>query len=130
MSFQESLGFSRAEYVNFLDTFFDGRYCVENVVPYYEPLIQGQMRGRHIFWSNFYIPEIDVEPPEKFARNTTKEGKEMLEEWLEIHLEQQLYVKDGHDPCQILRNCVHPKIGEAVLEAARKKEQKSLGKFV
>lgn len=30
---------------------------VENVKPYYDLLIPGQLRWRHIFWSNFFIPE-------------------------------------------------------------------------
>ena len=44
------------EEIIFLDNFFDGKYCIENVTPYYEPLIQGQKRGRHIYWTNFILP--------------------------------------------------------------------------
>jgi DNA (cytosine-5)-methyltransferase 1 len=40
----------------FLDTFFKGKYCVENVIPYYEPLIKGQQRDRHLYWTNFILP--------------------------------------------------------------------------
>ena len=40
----------------FLDTFFKGKYCVENVIPYYEPLIKGQKRDRHLYWTNFLLP--------------------------------------------------------------------------
>lgn len=40
----------------FLDTFFNGKYCVENVIPYYEPLIKGQQRDRHLYWTNFVLP--------------------------------------------------------------------------
>jgi len=39
-----------------LDKFFKGGYCVENVIPYYKPLIPGKQRGRHIFWTNFNLP--------------------------------------------------------------------------
>lgn len=42
----------------FLDTFFDGKYVVENVIPYYEPLIPAQMRHRHLYWCNFKLPSI------------------------------------------------------------------------
>ena len=35
------------EEVIFLDNFFEGKYCVENVIPYYEPLISAHKRGRH-----------------------------------------------------------------------------------
>lgn len=42
----------------FLDSWFKGKYCVENVIPYYTPLIPGQRRGRHIYWCNFKLPNI------------------------------------------------------------------------
>jgi len=44
------------EEVIFLDNFYQGKYCVENVIPYYDPLIKGQKRGRHIYWCNFSLP--------------------------------------------------------------------------
>ena len=40
----------------FLDTFFKGKYVVENVIPYYEPLIQAKQRDRHLYWTNFNLP--------------------------------------------------------------------------
>jgi len=40
----------------FLDNFFNGKYVIENVIPYYEPLIQAQKRGRHLYWTNFKLP--------------------------------------------------------------------------
>ena len=40
----------------FLDTYFKGKYVVENVIPFYEPLIPAQKRGRHLYWANFTIP--------------------------------------------------------------------------
>ena len=39
----------------FLDNFYEGKYCVENVIPYYEPLIKGQQRDRHLYWTNFVL---------------------------------------------------------------------------
>lgn len=42
----------------FLSTFFQGKYCVENVIPYYQPLIPGKKRGRHIYWTNFNLPNV------------------------------------------------------------------------
>ena len=54
----------KAEYPNMmlyqeiilLDNYFEGKYIVENVIPYYEPLIPAQKRGRHLYWSNFKLP--------------------------------------------------------------------------
>jgi DNA (cytosine-5)-methyltransferase 1 len=37
------------EEILFLQNYFTGKYCVENVIPYYEPLIQAQKRGRHLY---------------------------------------------------------------------------------
>ncbi len=45
------------EEIIFLKTFFKGKYCVENVIPYYEPLITAQKRGRHLYWANFKLPK-------------------------------------------------------------------------
>jgi DNA (cytosine-5)-methyltransferase 1 len=40
----------------FLDTFYKGKYCIENVIPYYEPLIPAKKRHRHLYWTNFNLP--------------------------------------------------------------------------
>ena len=40
----------------FLDNFFEGKYVVENVVPFYPPLIPAKKRGRHLYWTNFNLP--------------------------------------------------------------------------
>lgn len=43
----------------FLQHFAKGLWVVENVQPYYKPLIDGKKIGRHLFWSNFNIPAIE-----------------------------------------------------------------------
>ena len=35
---------------------YKGKYVVENVIPYYEPLIPAKKRGRHLYWTNFNLP--------------------------------------------------------------------------
>tara|TARA_Y100001938_G_C7933330_1_gene350448 strand:- start:100 stop:753 length:654 start_codon:yes stop_codon:yes gene_type:complete len=40
----------------FLEHYFKGKYVVENVIPYYEPLISAKKRGRHLYWTNFNLP--------------------------------------------------------------------------
>ena len=32
------------------------KYVIENVIPYYEPLITAQKKGRHLYWTNFKLP--------------------------------------------------------------------------
>ena len=45
------------EEILLLKHFFKGKYCVENVIPYYEPLISANKRGRHLYWTNFVLPQ-------------------------------------------------------------------------
>ena len=44
------------EEILLLEHFFKGKYCVENVIPFYEPLISAKKRGRHLYWTNFNLP--------------------------------------------------------------------------
>lgn len=46
------------EEIIFLEQFFKGKYCVENVIPYYNLLIPGHKRDRHIYWTNFNLPNV------------------------------------------------------------------------
>ena len=46
-----------------LDKLYNGIYVVENVIPYYEPLIKPQQRGRHSYWTNFKLPSDIHERP-------------------------------------------------------------------
>ena len=39
-----------------LEHFFNGKYVVENVIPFYDPLIPAKKRGRHLYWTNFNLP--------------------------------------------------------------------------
>ena len=47
--------------VIFLKHFYKGDYCVENVIPYYDCLIPAKQRGRHLYWTNFRLPNILTE---------------------------------------------------------------------
>ena len=46
------------EEILFLEQFFKGKYCVENVIPYYKLLVPGYKRDRHIYWTNFNLPNV------------------------------------------------------------------------
>jgi len=104
-----------------LDHSFEGCWVVENVQPYYEPLITGVVRGRHMFWSDFYIPEMDME----------HDGiKRQDSSWEEIQTRYG-YKLDGYDKDRrwkrkVLNNCVDPRLGKHVLEAATVDRQATL----
>lgn len=114
------------EEIIFLDTYFKGGWVVENVVPFYKPLIEPTaIIGRHCFWSNFPIEVEDVSRPKDFINKGTVQGKLEIMDWLGIHFEEKLYYKDNHCPAQVVRNCVHPFIGRDILECYRAYKDKS-----
>jgi DNA (cytosine-5)-methyltransferase 1 len=66
----------------FLQNFYKGKFCIENVVSYYEPLIKPQKIGRHYLWSNFNITKIE-QPKDDIGRMNganQKASKKTLEE--------------------------------------------------
>ena len=42
----------------FLKHYYSGKWVVENVIPFYDLLIEGYKRHRHIYWTNFNLPSI------------------------------------------------------------------------
>jgi DNA (cytosine-5)-methyltransferase 1 len=105
----------------FLDNFFKGLWVVENVKPYYEPLIKPTaIIGRHYFWANFKIdPNFHIEQPKGFITAGTVQETQKLKDWLGIQYEGNVYYKGNHCPGQVLRNCVHPDLGLYILEQAQ-----------
>ena len=94
----------------FLQNFFSGKYCVENVIPYYIPLIKPQEIGRHLFWANFSIPKIKTESNYIFNGEDEKRVKRMLGFDLDNY--------NLKDKTKILRNCVVPELGKLILDRA------------
>lgn len=111
--------FGLYEIITFLDNFFTGEWVVENVVPYYAPLILPTVKvGRHLFWSSRYLYGLkDVKRPKGFINKSSLAGKKQLQDWLGIHFDERLYYGNNHCPCQVLRNCVHPALGLQIYEA-------------
>lgn len=106
------------EEIIFLQHFFKGFWVVENVVPYYKPLIDPTVViGRHCFWSNFTFSAVDVPRPANFINRCNLAGKQAMMDWLGIHYPENIYHNGSHCPAQILRNCVHPLIGKQIMEA-------------
>jgi DNA (cytosine-5)-methyltransferase 1 len=96
----------------FLKHYFEGKWLVENVNPFYEPLIPPTKElGRHLFWSNFYIKSFEIKEAD-INRGTRKE-------WSELHGFDLTNHRIDSRKDQIYRNCVHPETGLALLEQAQ-----------
>ena len=107
------------EEIVFLESNFDGPWVVENVKPYYEPLRKYQNIGRHVFWANFDIPFMEEPKFKNFINSQNLKDKQAMMEWLGIYYEENIYYGNNHCPTQVLRNCVHPTVGEHVFKAAK-----------
>lgn len=101
------------EEIIFLDNYFKGKWVVENVVPYYQVYGSPVKIGRHLFWSNFKIQQMENLPksPKNMMNLATVGQKKIMMDWLGIHYEENIYYGNNHCPVQILRNCVHPDLG-------------------
>ncbi len=106
------------EEILFLKHYYKGKWVVENVVPYYEPLIPARKIGRHLFWSNFYIPEYKVKDVD-VNRATIRE----MERYHKVDLSS--YKGLGRRD-RILRNCVNSQTGLLVFESALNTLKKEL----
>jgi len=103
------------EEIIFLDKWFDGKFCVENVVPYYKPLIQAQQINRHLFWCNFKLGKPDIE--EKAQIKYDNDIATLANAYgydLDIIKESKITNKR-----KALRNCVEPEIGKYILGRAQ-----------
>lgn len=99
-----------------------GKYCIENVKPYYIPLVGPQEIDRHLFWSNFYISKYKIKNKINIANANGKE----LQKYLNIYVDKKIYINNSHDPYQILRNCVNPKLGLHIWNCCYKNKQLDL----
>tara|TARA_R100001082_G_C4362398_1_gene160047 strand:- start:385 stop:1023 length:639 start_codon:yes stop_codon:yes gene_type:complete len=102
------------EEIIFLKTWFKGKWIVENVRSYYEPLIKPQELSRHYFWTNFLMQKINIKSViVGNNKNNTLEHKMK---------ERNIYIKNWHnykgDKRTLLNNCVDSKIGLHILNAA------------
>ncbi len=95
---------------------FKGKWIVENVKPYYTPLVKPSVElGRHLVWSNFEIKKISLPKFDNFIKADTVAKAELLKEWIGIKYEGSIYYGNNHCPCQVLRNCVHPETGKHIV---------------
>ena len=98
------------EEIILLDNYYNGLYVIENVKPYYEPLIEPQVLGRHCLWSNMELPKVKIEPRGSF------DNINELEEKCGFDLSKY----NGINKKLLLRNCVETQISEIVFNTLLK----------
>ena len=99
----------------FLDNWFEGKYLVENVIPYYEPLIPAKKIGRHLYWSNINLPNNLNE-----RKHAIMESENEVSKWCEFHEYDFRKYKGKQRIDKIARNLVDYEAGRTILETALK----------
>lgn len=92
-----------------LQTHFKGKFCVENVIAYYLPLIKPMEFERHYWWINYPIPP--------FSGHGHREHEGNIAE-LQKRKGFDLSKYKGVDKRLLLRNCVEPELGKHILDWA------------
>lgn len=101
------------EEIIFLKHYFNGKYVVENVIPYYEPLIPAQKRGRHLYWTNFKLPN-DLNE----RKSINMEGLNEVDQWCEFHNYDFRQYKGEQRVDKMARNLVDYEAGLTILNTA------------
>ncbi len=102
------------EEIIFLKHFFKGNWVVENVIPYYTPLIRPTAElDRHLFWSNQHIG--------KAKGGRSFEGEISNATRQELEASHGIYLPEGtKNTRKLLRNAVDPQLGLHVYNAINK----------
>lgn len=112
----------------YLRQFFKGKFVVENVKTYYDPLIEPQCLDRHYFWANFIISDFDtgrnwnIANARQSTRTSQKHHDASLSKYHGFDVEKYSEV----DKRKVLRNCVYPPMGLHIFKEAFKVKQKTL----
>jgi DNA (cytosine-5)-methyltransferase 1 len=108
--------FKLYEEVVLLDNYFEGKYVVENVIPFYEPLIPAKKRGRHLYWTNFNLPRDLGERSE--GSGIIGEAKNEVDVLCNFHDYDFYKYKGEQRRDKIARNLVDYEVGKAIFATA------------
>jgi len=100
------------EEIIILKKWFKGKFVVENVIPYYEPLIPGIKRDRHIYWTNFSLPN------NLGDRKKTDLNKISCVDLQKFHKIDLSNYKGKQNKLKIAKNLVDYEAGRTILETA------------
>ena len=96
----------------FLQHYYKGLWAIENVIPYYEPLIKPSVKlSNHLIWCNFFVASKQFDRPIIRGSHYTELAKY-------IGVDLNAYKLNGRKD-QILRNMVDYDLGLHIFNAAR-----------
>lgn len=98
--------------VIFLEYYYKGKYCIENVIPFYDMLIPAKKRNRHLYWTNFNLPSILSERKNPDLSRT----KNLVDALSKFHDYDFRKYKGKQTVQKIARNLVDYEAGKTILD--------------
>lgn len=96
----------------FMQNFVSARWVVENVIPFYEPLIMPTIvHDRHMFWSNTKLHNLPSVP-----NSNINAGNNNTNYWKQLHKIDLSEYRGLGPNYKIYRNCVNMDLGLAIFE--------------
>src|SRR3990167_2672923 len=101
----------------FLKHWFKGKWCVENVISYYDPLVPPIESNSHYFWCNFPFPSMP-----NYVRGIKRKDEEDFarEKVVGFDLSKYKFPTKRHRRT-LINNCVEPEVGKHILNCALNK---------
>jgi DNA (cytosine-5)-methyltransferase 1 len=100
------------EEIIFLQHHCKGKYVVENVIPYYEPMLNPLERDRHLYWTNFRLPNKLSDRSNSGSLNQ----KSVMQDLCNFHDYDFRKYKGKQRMLKVARNLVDYEAGRTILE--------------
>lgn len=101
------------EEILFLQGYFKGKWCVENVISWYKPFIVPYEIAKHYFWTNYFVRDL---PKVNRGHDSSIEELQKIKGF-------DLSKYKNIDKRKTLRNLVEPETGLWLFKEAYKKKQ-------
>ena len=102
------------EEIIFLKHYYKGKYVIENVIPFYEPLIPAHKRHRHLYWTNFKLPN---NLSSRYNPDLSR-TKNLIDALSKFHDYDFRKYKGTQAMNKVARNLVDYEAGKTILETA------------
>lgn len=110
------------EEIIFLKHWYSGKWVVENVISYYDPLIKPVIIDGHYFWANFILPENNKPRNEGIQKGNIEDKAKKRN--IALNSISEL------DREKVLNNMVIPETGLRIFNLAFAQQQKSLAELL
>jgi DNA (cytosine-5)-methyltransferase 1 len=96
----------------FLEHHCKSKYVIENVIPYYEPMFNPKKRDRHLYWTNFNLPNSLSDR----HFNGMSQAKNEVDKLCSFHDYNFRKYKGNQPVLKMARNLVDYEAGRTILE--------------